>query len=143
VQNIDSINFLYLNRFNFSIYSYEHSEDNFLQVNQDFTTIEYHGLNFHIPLIENIISYEIFQYANNFNVKNMYNISILSSIYIDKIQPNTIFSNLLKLGINKKSTITKLIKNISKYNFTTPDNILSENSIKSRSIFILESCYGK
>lgn len=143
IQNIDSINFDYLDRFNYTIYTYEHSEHNFLQVNNNFITISYNGLNFNIPLIENVISYEILQYSNMFKIDNIYNIAILSSIYIDQIRTNIIFSNLLKLGINTKSTIRKLIKNISKNNFTAPDNIISLDSIRSRSVYILELCYGK
>lgn len=147
VTNIEyhnNLTFQYLDKFNFTIYNLDSYQYSILYKNNEPQSLCYNGLKFTIPSIECIIAYCISQYENDNTIDQLKNIILLSGIYQRKLLYNKVLINLLKLNVNLNKTIkTKLVKDINKL----PENSIQHcplqyNIMKSRTLELLEFCYG-
>ena len=137
----DYITFIYINKFKFIIYN---SKDSIVN-NRPPLVINHNGVLFNSMHIEEIVSFSLFNYVQNkFNIKYLFEATLMMVIFNKSMNKNIVLQNLLQLGVNINKVFPKLIKDMNyidfaqvyKFNFT-------KEECSSRINELVEYCYER
>lgn len=138
------ITFKYLQRFNFTISDKSQAICSDIFYHNEPNTVHYHGLKFNILPIECVIAYCISQYNKlNQNLLYLKTTILLATIYHNQIFANNVLINLLQLKLNISKVLKSMIRDTKALKtFDILDCPFDNTTIKSRSLKLLEFCYG-
>lgn len=137
----DYITFIYINKFKFIIYN---SEDSIIN-NRPPLVINHNGVLFNSMHIEEIVSFSLFNYVQNkFNLKHLFEATLMMVIFNKSINKNIVLQNLLQLGVNINKVFPRLKKDINYIDFNQIYKLdFTKEECSFRINELVEYCYER
>ena len=140
--NYKNINFRYLQDYAVNIRYIDHvNKYDKVYLNNPPEFLEYNGIGYYLPKVEDVIGYCLYLYSKSFNLNYLADACVIGSIYINRIVQNNILTNLLIAGCNIKKIFSKALRDFNKLKFLDMDFEISQNIIEQRMQPILNFCY--